>query len=247
MDTALIVALISGAVALASGGLALYGQRTLADLTREREAAKTAEDRRYEKEQVIARYREPLARAAYDLQSRFYNILEKDFIGVYLVRGSDHDRGYVIDNTAFLIAQYFAWTEIIRRDIQFLDLGQDQKSRDLAHLQDNIYALFQTDQQDFGAAFRVFAGEQRAIGERMTCDTDRGTQCFGYAAFLDRLSQGPEPLFEVLRDDVRALSTDQAAARPRLVALQNALIDLLKFLDPEFVRFPEDRRTKVAA
>jgi hypothetical protein len=48
----------------------------------------------------------------------------------------------------------------------------------------------------------------------------------------------------VLRGDVRAASAHLRAARPRLVALQHALIDLLAFLDPAFVRFPRERRTK---
>jgi hypothetical protein len=30
-----------------------------------------------------------------------------------------------------------------------------------------------------------------------------------------------------------------------MVGLQNALIDLLAFLDPQFIRFPQERRSKV--
>jgi hypothetical protein len=44
---------------------------------------------------------------------------------------------------------------------------------------------------------------------------------------------------------VRDLSAQLTIARPRLVALQNALVDLLTFLDPDFIRFPQERRTKV--
>jgi len=32
---------------------------------------------------------------------------------------------------------------------------------------------------------------------------------------------------------------------PRLVALHHALVDLLDFLDPSFVRFPQRNRTKL--
>jgi len=142
-----------------------------------------------------------------------------------------------------LVAQYFAWTEIIRRDIQYIDLGQDKKARDLVRLQDDIYALFQTD--EFDSMFRVFAGEQRAIGERMIRDGPRGPECVGYGAFLDQLAKAPDPLLEPVRQDVQTLSTKLEVARPRLVALQNALIDLLAVLDPDFIRFPAERRTKV--
>lgn len=32
-------------------------------------------------------------------------------------------------STVYLIAQYFAWTEIIRTDVQHIDLGKDDKTR----------------------------------------------------------------------------------------------------------------------
>lgn len=166
-------------------------------------------------------------------------------IDVYFDKGDERERSYVVDNTAFLVAQYFAWTEIIRRDIQYIDLGEDEQTRRLARLQDNIYSLWQTHR--FDRPFRVFAGEQRAIGERMISEGGRGPECIGYAAFLGRLHQDPDALIEALRDDVRGLSERLHAARPRLVGLQNALIDLLAFLDPEFIRFPKERRSKVAA
>jgi hypothetical protein len=204
-----------------------------------------AEQRRFEAERMAARYHEPLARAAYDLQSRLYNILQQNLLAVYYDGGDERERAYVVDNTTFLVAQYFAWTEIVRRDIQYIDLGQDEQTRRLARLQDDIYSLFQTDALD--RVFRVFAGEQRAIGEWMIREGPRGLECHGYAAFLRRLAKGGEGLIEALRADVRTMSAQLPAARPRLVALQHALIDLLAFLDPEFVRFPRERRTKVPA
>jgi hypothetical protein len=79
----------------------------------------------------------------------------------------------------------------------------------------------------------------------MIRDAERGPECAGYAAFLDQLAKAPDPLLEPIREDVRNLSTQFQDARSRLRALQNALIDLLAFLDPNFIRFPEERRKKV--
>lgn len=31
---------------------------------------------------------------------------------------TERERSYVLNNTVYLIAQYFAWTEIIRRDME---------------------------------------------------------------------------------------------------------------------------------
>lgn len=245
MGIELVVASISGAVAIGAAVLAVWGQLRSARLAAELETLRSADQRRIETEKAVSRYREPLARAAYDLQSRLFNLLERGLAAAHFDRGNERERGYVVDNTAFLIAQYFAWTEIIRRDIQFIDLGQDEQTRRLCRLQDDIYAHFQTDR--FQPMFRVFAGEQRAIGERMIRDGTRGPECVGYAAFLDQLAATPDRVLEPIRDDVRTMSQRLAETRPRLAAVQNALIDLLSFLDPKFIRFPEGRRKKVRA
>ncbi len=245
METDLVVALVSAAVALASVGVTFWGQARTTRVESELERLSLAEQRRYDAERTTARYREPLARAAYDLQSRLYNILRQDFLSVFYDQGDSRERSYATDNTAFLLAQYFAWTEIVRRELQYINLGQDEQTRRLAQLQDDIYSLFGTDR--FSRLLRVFAGEQRAIGERMIQTGANGRECMGYAAYLDQVAQGGDRLTDALRDDVRALSTHLPAARPRLVALQYALIDLLAFLDPDFIRFPKERRTKVLA
>jgi len=243
MQTEMVVALIAGAVAVASAALTLWGQNRTARLESKLEALRLAEQRRFEVDQTVAHYREPLARAAYDLQSRLFNILEQNLLEVYFAQGDERERSYVVDNTAFLVAQYFGWTEAVRRDIQYIDLGQDEQTRHLARLQDHIHSLFQTD--SFDRTFRVFAGEQRAIGERMLIDGSRGLMCLGYATFLDQLAKGHDRLIETLRADVCAMSADLNPAGPRLIAIQHALIDLLAFIDPDFVRFSRERRSKV--
>lgn len=243
MNTELFVALTSAAVAIASAGFAFWGQSTSARVADELQGFRKAEDRRLEREKSVARYREPLGRAAYDLQSRLYNILNQGFLNVYYTNGSARERSYALDSTVFLTGQYFAWTEIIRRDIQYLDLGADDKTRELARLQDTIGLLWQTN--EFSPLFRVFAVEQRAIGERMIRESQRGQECIGYATFLDEAHKQQDKLLDALRCDVRDVPTGLPGACPRLVALQNAIIDLLQFLDPDHIRFPKERRTKV--
>jgi len=50
---------------------------------------------------------------------------------------------------------------------------------------------------------------------------------------------------DALRGDVMSLEDNGLSqASERLTNLQRALIDLLKMLDPEYLRFPEDRRSK---
>jgi hypothetical protein len=169
--------------------------------------------------------------------------LKQILIQVYLVKGNSREQNYVMNNTSFLIAQYLCWTELVRREIQFIDLGENAKTRDLLRLQDTIYSLWGTDR--YPSAFRIFAGEQRAIGEAAIQIAARGPECMGYGAFLTTFTNGVNPLIDELRADVTALGNGLGQATERLTDLQHALIDLLKMLDPEYLRFPEDRRSKV--
>ena len=245
MEKEVILGLVSAAVAVISAFLAIKGQITATQVASELESLRLAEIRRIDAEKNTAKYREPLAHAVYDPQSRLYNILTLDFLGEYYIRGDERSRAYVVENTTFLIAQYFAWTEIVRRDIQYIDAGGNEQTRTLARLRDGIYTLFQTDR--YHRLLRVFAGEQRAIGERMIFEGPRGLECIGYAAFLFRVDTGLDSLTAALRDDVQNVGMDLKSAAPRLVALQSSLVDLLALLDPEYIRFPRNWRTKIHA
>ena len=79
----------------------------------------------------------------------------------------------------------------------------------------------------------------------MIRETGRGADCMGYAAFLSQLESSEDPVIAALKADTGQLGSRLADARPRLAALQNALIDLLEFMDPDYVRVPEAKRTKV--
>jgi hypothetical protein len=246
MKVELTVAIIAGGFAVASACIAAWSvSRSNANATAieqlkiESEKLKLAAQRQRE----ISKFSEPLARSAYDLQSRLYNILKQNLVEVYLVKGNDREKSYVADNTVFLVGQYLCWTELVRREIQFIDLGENNKTRELLHLQDTIYSLWGTDAQP--PLFRIFAGEQRAIGEALIQTGVRGLECMGYGAFLKTFNDGTNPLIDALRADVLSLNNGLGHAAGRLTNLQHALIDLLKMLDPEYLRFPRSRRDKV--
>jgi hypothetical protein len=141
MKTELIVALIAGAVALVSAGFTYsstrrtdLNARAIKQLEIDNEKSKATAQRQYE----ISRFSEPLARSAYDLQSRIYNIIKHDLIGAFFGKGNDREKLYAVENTVFLIAQFQCWSELTRRGIQFIDLGQNEKTRELLRLQDSI-------------------------------------------------------------------------------------------------------------
>ena len=198
---------------------------------------------RQEAEKIVSKFRDPLLNAAYDLQSRIYNILVLKFLPYKYTKGSALAKEYAVENTVFLVAQFLGWTELTRQEIQFIDLGSDDETRRLRELQNTIYSQFQTD--GLGKGFQLFAGDQRAIGELMIDRTREPPRCLGYAAFLKDRDENLDHWLDPLREDVKKMAKNVQPYAERLISIQNALIDLLKFLDPEYVYFPRESRSKI--
>jgi len=235
----LVTAAISAGVSIIVAAGGVFASLRVARVTIEAENRRHHEDKLAASTRVITRFREPLIQAASHLQSRLFNILRKGFLEAYLLRGSATDKDYARTNTAYVIAQYFAWTEILRQEVQFLDLGTVTQNRRLNELLDKILSEWQTD--SYPAAFRVWAGEQRAIGERMISSG----RCVGYADFVDIVNGDPSRLPGIVSiiGSVNTLATSDAG-KDRLTAIQHSLVDLLSFLDPDCVRVPEGQRQK---
>jgi hypothetical protein len=143
------VAVISAAVALLSILLSANTARSTAVLQArlqdELEQRREQADKAVRLEQVMSRYRDPLLSAAFDLQSRIFNILVGSF-WVY-IRDDDHeDQAYAIKSTIFVIAQYLAWAEALRRGVQFLDLGDLKRNQDLVDRLEAIRSTFRNRQ-----------------------------------------------------------------------------------------------------
>jgi len=236
---AIVIACISGAVSLASafGGERL---RQLGEGARARREQELAEkNRAAEASRVIARYRDPLLRSAYDLQSRIYNAYRPGGF-----RGG-RDPEYFRLNTLFLFAEFLAWLEIIRRDIQFLDLGAVEEtkmlSRALQQVQDQIAATRGSHDELY-----LYRGQQRAIGELMMVPVEGQTvggpryECMGYAAFV--AAQNASAFAHWFTRLGEAISKVPQRQPERLVRVQRALIDLIDFLDPQHERFEFNRQ-----
>jgi hypothetical protein len=247
---AVVAGLISGAVAWRQTSLA-QKQAALADETARAQAETqkeltrlqdALEAERYEREKVfdrslhaadvLATYREPLAAAAYDLQSRIYNILRMDFFAKWGRNGNARSED-AIRSTVFRLAQYFGWTEILRRKIQFLSFPDDKDTRKVAQLQANIAHCFLTD--SYGLGLMLWSDEQRALGERMIVDDHADVLCMGYGAF--RKECGGE--FGEHCDRLRAEVADPGV-KERLRAAQYLLCELVETLDDRGVRYTQN-------
>jgi hypothetical protein len=249
MSTAITVALISGAVSLAAAVISVASNRGVARLSSELEEQQRIKTRAEQAAELRARYRDPLLGAAFDLQSRLYNIVAKSFLGRYVYDG-ESSRRYAIDNTLHLLAEYLAWTEIIRREIQFLDLGEELANRRWLLALEDVRNILARD--DIDAVLRIFRGEQRAIGETMTVYVEnaangRTRESLGYAQFVShRQEEDFDRWFRRLEGDLTLLAEDPHPHLQRLVLLQNKLIDVIEILDPEGKRFPPERRTRLS-
>jgi len=244
MSTELIVALVSAVIAVMSAVLSLYGQIRVARLTAEREEKREEKAKKERMEELLSRYREPLLHSAFELQSRAFNILKMDMMGKHYKNGTERDKTYVVNNTLYVIAQYLGWSEIIRREMQFLDLGELDRTRQLSKAQDDVCNVFLN--HKLGRVLRIFRGDQRAIGELMMIRVEGSGQCIGYATFVSKLAE-PEfaSWFGEIKEGLLKLVDDPSAGQERLVDLQHELIDIIDYLDPDCVRFPRERRQKV--
>jgi hypothetical protein len=231
VDASVVVAVIALIGAGLSAGISIYGQSRTAKASSRREA-----------EAILAKYREPLVAAAYELQGRLYNIVKLDFLRKYYVGGDEVRRTYALENTLYVVAQYFGWSEILRREIQFLSFSDSERTRAVADRQHEIVQLFQSDDPLLGTQFLIWRGEQRAIGELMIDTRNGPVQCLGYASFLERRDPSFRRWFARLEADVADAAGE---VDPRLAALQHALVDLIRELDPQRIRYSDEVLHKV--
>ncbi|MEH0936501.1 hypothetical protein V6U80_15195 [Micromonospora sp. CPCC 205543] len=219
--------------------------------------------RRLDRRSYMDRYGAQLAMAAFDLQSRVFNILHgqrvdaagesRGFLTAFVVHGTADDAEYARRSTAFVFAEYLAWVEILRRDVQFLDLGRNRLNRDVMRQISRISGILSGihfGQLDVGTEFRIFRTAQRAIGEVMvqTDDETGRRHCRGYAEFDTLLDEDDSfrRWFTPLLSDVDRVAAAPGPAQPRLTELQHRLVELVDLLDPRFIRFPREHRTRFA-
>jgi hypothetical protein len=235
MAPAVAAALVAGAVALITSLVSIVAGRRLADASRFQA-----------RQDVMRRYRDPLLRSAYDLQSRLWNIVCADFLERYFACGDETQRAYAVENTLFVVGEFLAWVEIVRQDIQFLDLGRERQTRALIDAIDEIRGAFSRDEIET-EVFKIFRGQQRAIGEIMIREPSEPSESIGYAAFVQRLR---DPAFRGWFDRLEAdiagpLVRDLTTSRERLTAIQHALMDLVDLLDQRAIYFQPRRRGKI--
>ncbi|RZT84842.1 hypothetical protein EV383_1698 [Pseudonocardia sediminis] len=239
---AIVVAVISAVVALISAVTVEVIRRRANDglerVKHELALDREARSRNAQLAELVRAYQNPVLRCAYDLQSRIFNI-HRGF------RGRQGEGEYFTSNTVYVIAEFFGWMEIVRREMQFLDLEVEQRTAALKDALDRVQGTFASTSRRRQDHFYVYRGQQRAIGELMIVELADPLQsglrstCLGYAAFVERRT---EPPMSRWLDRIEARVADLTGPDvARLVEVQHALIDLVDLLDPDRVRFRTNR------
>ncbi|GAA0904338.1 hypothetical protein [Virgisporangium aurantiacum] len=254
MSPEVVISTVSAVVSLLGavvvGWATAWSARRVRQFDRSIEVQDRAQNKAEQAEAMLSRYREPLLGAAHNLQARLYNIVNKDFLASYLTDDDPDTRRYARDYTVYVLAEYLCWAEIIRRDLRFLDLRGIARNRTFVEL---IEASHRTLSRGWAAqAWQLFRGQQRAIGELMMTETDAADaarhESIGYVEYCARLDTDATfgAWFARLRRNVDDLVHPDRDNQTRLIRLQNALVDLIEFLDPDRERLPAKYRDRLA-
>lgn len=240
---------MSGAewVSLVGAGIASASALTTLALTRRAAVS----DRRRAADEVALRYREPLVYAAFNLQTRLYNIGCQDFLEKFVVHGAQDEVEYARYNTAYLFGQYLCWAEILRREAQYLDPVDRRRDRAIMDALELVRSTLADSLTLTDRTLRVFRGDQRAIGEVLlvlAADAEHHAgprwDCMGYAAFTNALRDGTELArwFTPLLDGIDIIANEPRRHLTRLTLLQHRLLDVVSLLDPGGARVPAEMR-----
>jgi hypothetical protein len=228
VDTALLVAILSGVVALASAAVSRSTQLKLTRLTAEREKEAKAEERRSAAKVVLDRCRGPLLDAAWQLGDVIDNIRHRDFLA-YLSPGGGREQDAKF-TTLFRLARYLGWREYVRTEVQLLRFEKERDTRLVAGFLDDVSWVLASDRLD-GEWAMLWGDEQRAIGELMTEHPSAASSIVrGHASFRRGYDETFAPWMERLAAD---LLTPAAVTSDRLRVLQWALWGLVSRLDEE--------------
>jgi hypothetical protein len=204
-------------------------------------------------EELATRFREPLLYAVFNLETRIYNIVELDFLGRFLGEdNTDSEKEYAVLNTMYVFAQFFCWAEIMRREAQFIDPRNDRRNRAYRTGLEAVYDTIADSIVIQEKYFRLFRGEQRALGEVMLVPTEASKpgfprwECMTYPSFVQSLTdEQMARWFRSLREDIEEARKDVKKYGGRLRLIHDRLMDVVDILDPDGWRVPSRLRMRL--
>lgn len=220
-------------------------------LFRYKEQEKISIETQRKRNSVLNKYREFICSAAFELQSRLYNVLAADFLYY-----ADHKDPSYVENvrfyTAFLFGQFFGWKEILRKEMHYLNFREGVEETLLLEKLDAVENYFSSDHLVSDSSFMIFKGEQRAIGEFMMVYNDaiKSYECRSYSSFTEALKEESfqkwmKPLSQHIESSIKEYEEQGEFESERLMLIQSVLIDIIDILDPGKNRFPRYREKMI--
>ncbi|MEV8083539.1 hypothetical protein [Pseudarthrobacter oxydans] len=251
MDSALFAAVVTASFALAATVVAsiiaaVASRRTqrgqaenneqLVRLKDRLDTEKAHHERHLNAKAQLDSLREPLLLAAKDLQTRIYNIRNKNFF-FYLNSEDDHRRDVALLGTLHRFATYWAVQEFLYSRTNLLRFESDPDTREVVEDVERLARTFASD-SSAGLNLIFWREEQRAVADLMVdlSSADPMPTVAGFATFRRRYREDlrretPEDLALWLGRFAQDLQVPTIAQNHRLKELDKDLDALVKALE----------------
>ena len=245
----------STVIAATSAIIGFVGKSLLDSFFKRREAS-------YE---VSRKYSRPILFAAAELQARLWGLtqLQATTENPSLLREDEDElfsstfsmtKRHYLTSIIYLFSRYFAYIEILKKEVQFVELKQVNTSKSFASLikaaeralsESELRELSKTPMKSDRQVFKL---QQAYIGEKLILDRDGELYCMSFAEFYDKFTVFSN---EVAFKDLIDLLNRAVSKKPddfclsRCCLLVNSLVDLINFLDPKCQYISSSEREKV--
>ena len=173
METEIILAVISGSIAVLVSFIACFQQYKINKDSVKNEKIKDRNNRRLENNKLLQKYKDPLLQASRELFINIENIfkIKSNFLKTEI------DKKTLI----YCFVQFLCWIEIIRKNLIIMD---DINSLKFFNLRDKLVNIQNSFDNNFvnDQKFKISLAEQKAIGELMT----QNNNCIAYTDFISK-------------------------------------------------------------
>jgi hypothetical protein len=141
------------------------------ELTHKYDLLKQEQQEKKETEALVFKYGQPLLVAAYELQARLYELCQYPISKAHLEskEGLQDLKQY----TCYKLAQYFAWSHILRMKAQFFSFCEDEELKKVSTLILSVEEEFDRRRGYDAYNLGVWPGSRVLVAERMLLDVEK--------------------------------------------------------------------------
>ena len=152
-------------------------------------------------------------------------------------KGNGKGRENALEISGFMLAQFLAWTHILKEETQFLAWSEDKHWKGLRSV---IYKIEDEIDRRIDRANLQYAAQpadRLVISENAVLPGETGMHAIGWTKFKEQYeSTFQEPLdflTSQIEKSIKAKAKEEKVYDERLRRMQHLIVDLIKILDPE--------------